>query len=130
MVDAPPARDAGLAQFLRSLALAWREGEVRPRPRPTTKKRRYWRTRIDPFETTWPRVVTWLETEPERTAQELFDRLRRERPGAFPPGQVRTLQRRVSPNRPVLYRPRTSFPHLFVERPGNNLFEDAGYIFK
>jgi hypothetical protein len=28
-------------------------------------------------------VVTWLESEPDRTAKELFARLREERPGAF-----------------------------------------------
>ena len=59
------------------------------------KMERYWRTRKDPFEATWPRVVTWLESEPDRTAKELFARLREERPGAFTAGQVRTLQRRV-----------------------------------
>ena len=90
-----PDRDADLEQFLKSLVSAWREGEVRPTHRPRPQKRRYWRTRKDPFETTWPRMVTWLEAEPERTAKELFDRLRLERPGAFPPGQLRTLQRRV-----------------------------------
>ena len=50
---------------------------------------------LDPFEATWPRVVTWLESEPDRTAKELFARLREERPGAFTTGQVCTLQRRV-----------------------------------
>ena len=29
----------------------------------------HWRTRQDPFETTWPRVVEWLEAEPHRTAK-------------------------------------------------------------
>ena len=90
-----PQRDADLDGFLRSLALAWRAGEVRPTHRPRKRPPRHWRTRRDPFETTWPRVVEWLEAEPHRTAKELFDRLRREHPGMFPPGQLRTLQRRV-----------------------------------
>ena len=90
-----PQRDAELDRFLRSLAVAWRAGEVRPTHRPAAKAPRSWRTRRDPFETTWPRVVQWLEAEPDRTAKELFDRLRREHPGAFVPGQLRTLQRRV-----------------------------------
>ena len=94
-VHALPDRDADLEQFLESLAHAWREGEVRPTHRRGPTPRRYWRTRRDPFETTWPRIVTWLETEPHRTAKELLDRLRREHPGAFAPGQLRTLQRRV-----------------------------------
>ena len=77
-----PQRDADLDGFLRSLALAWRAGEVRPTHRPRKRPPRHWRTRKDPFETTWPRVVEWLEAEPHRTAKELFGRLRREHPGA------------------------------------------------
>ena len=87
-----PQRDADLDGFLRSLALAWRAGEVRPTHQPRKRPPRHWRTRQDPFETTWPRVVEWLEAEPHRTAKELFDRLRREHPGMFLPGQFRTLQ--------------------------------------
>ena len=90
-----PQRDADLDAFLRSLALAWRAGEVRPTHRPRKRPPRHWRTRRDPFETTWPRVVQWLEAEPHRTPKELFERLRREHPGMFLPGQIRTLQRRV-----------------------------------
>jgi hypothetical protein len=90
-----PHRDADLDRFLNSLAHAWKEGEVRPTHRKGPKPPRHWRTRKDPFEATWPRVVTWLESEPDRTAKELFARLREERPGAFTAGQVRTLQRRV-----------------------------------
>ncbi len=90
-----PERDADLDGFLRSLALAWRAGEVRPTHRARQRPPRHWRTRQDPFETSWPRIVQWLETEPHRTAKELFDRLRREQPGVFLPGQLRTLQRRV-----------------------------------
>ena len=89
-----PERDADLERFLRSLALAWRAGEVRPTRRARTRPPRHWRTRQDPFETTWPRIVQWLEAEPHRTAKELFDRLRREQPGAFSlafsPDQLRT----------------------------------------
>ena len=87
-----PERDADLDGFLRSLALAWRAGEVRPTHRARQRPPRHWRTRQDPFETSWPRIVQWLETEPHRTAKELFDRLRREQPGVFLPGQLRTLQ--------------------------------------
>ena len=90
-----PERDADLDGFLRSLALAWRAGEVRPTHRARQRPPRHWRTRQDPFETSWPRIVQWLETEPHRTAKELFDRLCREQPGVFLPGQLRTLQRRV-----------------------------------
>ena len=99
-----PQRDADLDGFLRSLALAWRAGEVRPTHRPRKRPPRHWRTRRDPFETTWPRVVQWLEAEPHRTAKELFERLRREHPGMFAPGQLRTLQRRVKDWRRVAAR--------------------------
>ena len=79
----------------RDADLAWRAGEVRPTHRARQRPPRHWRTRQDPFETSWPRIVQWLETEPHRTAKELFDRLCREQPGVFLPGQLRTLQRRV-----------------------------------
>ncbi len=90
-----PHRDADLDLFLKSLATAWRDGEVRPTHRAGPKPVRYWRTRKDPFEDVWPRVVIWLETEPHRTAKELFQRLGNENAGAFAEGQLRTLQRRV-----------------------------------
>jgi len=90
-----PHRDADLERFLNSLAHAWRAGEIRPTHRKGPKPARHWRTRKDPFEAAWPRVVTWLETEPDRTAKELFIRLRGEQPGVFTGGQLRTLQRRV-----------------------------------
>ena len=123
-----PERDADLDGFLRSLALAWRAGEVRPTHRPRTRPPRHWRTRQDPFETTWPRIVQWLEAEPHRTAKELFDRLRREQPGAFSPGQLRTLQRRVRDWRRLAAR-----RLLFVDRTasppngfGSPIAGDAG----
>ena len=90
-----PHRDADLEGFLRSLAGAWRDGEVRPTHRQGPRPARHCRTRTDPFEVAWPRVVTWLELEPDRTAKELLTRLRDEQPGVFSDGQLRTLQRRV-----------------------------------
>jgi hypothetical protein len=90
-----PHRDADLDRFLKSLASAWRDGEVRPTHRAGPNPSRYWRTRKDPFEDVWPRVVNWLESEPECTAKELFHRLCVENTCAFAEGQLRTLQRRV-----------------------------------
>jgi integrase-like protein len=90
-----PHRDADLERFLRSLATAWKDGEVRPTHRAGPKPRRHWRTRQDPFEAVWPRVVTWLESEPDATAQGLLQRLQSEAPGVFPDGLLRTMQRRV-----------------------------------
>lgn len=99
-----PHRDADLDRFLRSLVTAWKEGELRPTHRPGPKPERHWRTRRDPFEEVWPRVVSWLETEPDRTAKELLLRLRAEGLGEFPDGLLRTLQRRVKEWRRVAAR--------------------------
>jgi hypothetical protein len=90
-----PRRDADLDAFLKSLAYAWQDGEIRPTHRSGPKPSRHWRTRQDPFEAVWPRVVAWLELEPDRTAKELFARLRGEAGADFAVGQLRTLQRKV-----------------------------------
>ena len=50
-------RDATLDGSWRFLATAWRDGEVRPTHRSEPKQRRSWRTRKDPFEASWPRVL-------------------------------------------------------------------------
>lgn len=65
--DKPPAiahHDDDLASFLASLSTAWHEGEVRPTHRANQKASRHWRTRKDPFESVWPRIVSWLEKAP------------------------------------------------------------------
>jgi hypothetical protein len=90
-----PHRDADLERFLRSLATAWKDGEVRPTHRAGPKPERHWRTRKDPFEDVWPRVVAWLESEPDATAKGLLQRLQSEAPNIFPDGLLRTMQRRV-----------------------------------
>ena len=62
-------------------------------------------------------MVTWLESEPDRTAKELFERLRGECPGDFAAGQLRTLQRRVmewrrlAARRLVFAEPLADFAH-------------------
>jgi hypothetical protein len=88
-------RDADLDGFLKSLATAWQDGEVRPTHRTEPKPRHDWRTRADPFETVDAQVRTWFEAEPERTGKELFKRLQSENPDVFPDGQLRTFQRRI-----------------------------------
>ena len=90
-----PTRDVDLDRFLKSLSTAWQEGEVRPTHRSAPQARRDWRTRKDPFEAVWPRLLIWLETEPDRTGKELFERLQQESPAIYPDGQLRTLQRRL-----------------------------------
>jgi len=87
---------ADVETFVRSLATAWRDGEVRP----THRKRsaaRWWRTRMDPFEETWAKIARWLEREPSVTAKELMHRLTIMMPDVYPTARhLRTLQRRVS----------------------------------
>ena len=57
---------------------------------------RHWRTRRDDFEPVWPKILAWLETDPDATAKSLLDRLVVEDPHEFQPRQLRTLQRRVA----------------------------------
>jgi len=92
---APPSRSADLERFLASLSSAWEKGEARPTHRKKAKNERDWRTRKDPFESVWPKLVGWLEAEPDMPAKEALARLQAEHPGAYPKGQLRTLQRRV-----------------------------------
>jgi hypothetical protein len=84
-----------LEVFLAGLRTAWKQGEVRPTAQPVVKTVRWWRSRRDPFEATWPLIRQWFEAEPERTGRELFERLQAEHPGVYPDGQLRTLQRRL-----------------------------------
>jgi hypothetical protein len=50
---------------------------------------------VDPFESAWPQVLQWLNEQPDANAKELLLRLQESMTGTFPPGQLRTLQRRV-----------------------------------
>ena len=98
IADKPMTGDAPastLEVFLAGLRTAWKEGEVRPTAQPAVKAVRWWRSRRDPFETTWPLLRQWFDAEPERTGRELFERLQAEHPGVYPDGQLRTLQRRL-----------------------------------
>jgi hypothetical protein len=54
-----------------------------------------WRSRKDPFEHTWLEVQRWVEAEPDLTGRQLLQRLQAQYPGAYPDGQLRTLQRRL-----------------------------------
>jgi len=91
----PAAQKDDLQRFLMGLSTAWQAGEVRPTHLTRKRSPHDWRTRPDPFETTWPTVFAWFEDSPELTAKTLFRRLQSERPGVFPDHQLRTLQRRV-----------------------------------
>ena len=100
-----PAEGPGrktLDQFLSQLPKLWRDGEARPTHRARPVRRRYWRTRKDPFEGVWLDILRWLQRDPDSSAKVMFDRLQREHPGQFPDGQLRTLQRRVKQWRRVM----------------------------
>lgn len=90
---AKPAPD--LKGFVQSLSTAWREGEVRPTHRKRPEKPRTWRSRIDPFQQVWPMLQQWLNNQPDISAKDLFQRLQEHSGEGYPPGQLRTLQRRV-----------------------------------
>ncbi len=90
-----PQSTPPLRGFVASLSTVWRDGEVRPTHRKTTTGPRSYRTRVDPFEAVWPQVQSWLNEQPDANAKDLFLRLQENMPGAFPPGQLRTLQRRI-----------------------------------
>ena len=81
--------------FVKSLATAWRSGEVRPTHRQETKPGQRWRTRPDPFAAVWPVLLGWLEERPDIEAKAMLQRLQASGFGEFPDGQLRTLQRRV-----------------------------------
>jgi hypothetical protein len=93
--EADPPTAPTIEQFLSGLRTTWKEGEVRPTDKPKTKAPRRWRTRADPFVTVTTMVRDWFEAEPWRTSRELFERLQEQRPGVFPDGHLRTLQRRL-----------------------------------
>ena len=81
--------------FMKSLATAWRAGEVRPTHRQEAKPGKHGRTRPDPFAAVWPVLLGWLEERPDMEAKSMFKRLQASGFGEFPDGQLRTLQRRV-----------------------------------
>jgi len=90
------ARNADLSEFLASLALAWKAGEVRPTHAEKPRPAHTWRTREDPFESVWAEITGWLDAEPDQTGVELHARLQRTYPGKYTDGQLRTLQRRLA----------------------------------
>jgi hypothetical protein len=56
---------------------------------------RHWRTRPDAFEEVGPTIQAWLQADPNQTVRAIFQRLRREFPGVYREGQLRSLQRRI-----------------------------------
>jgi hypothetical protein len=87
------------------------------------KERREWRTREDPFEADWPALAERLKDAPELEAKTLFEVLIAEQPERYEPGQLRTLQRRVSDWR-AKYGPDKEVFFAQVHRPGEAMQTD------
>jgi hypothetical protein len=90
----PLETNQNLEEFVGNLGIAWKAGEVRSTHRKPNTGPRYWRTRVDPFQNTWPTIEGWLKEQPDANAKELFQRLH-SNGVEIQPGQLRTLQRRV-----------------------------------
>jgi hypothetical protein len=90
------ARTPAIADFVASLASAWKDGEARPTHRKQPTAKHWWRSRVDPFADAWPVVEGWLIAEPAVSAKALMERLATLVPDAYASkAQLRTLQRRV-----------------------------------
>ncbi len=90
-----PENAREISPFVKSLATAWKSGEVRPTHRSKPQPSRGWRTREDPFAEVWPMLLSWLEEQPDLEAKTILKRLQASGHGEFPETQLRTLQRRV-----------------------------------
>lgn len=92
-----------LNQFVANLSTVWKAGEIRPTHRKPAAGPRPWRTREDPFKSTWPMIECWLNGQPDANAKDLLRRLREVDP-AVPMNLLRTLQRRVREWRTAIAR--------------------------
>jgi hypothetical protein len=116
-----PENPTEISPFIKSLATAWKSGEVRPTYRREPKPGRWRRTRQDPFEEVWPMLLSWLEEQPDLEAKTMLNRLRASGQGEFPESQLRTLQRRI-PAEPASVSSGASIvvmpaPHRRITRP-------------
>ena len=85
-----------IANFVASLASAWKDGEARPTHRKQPTAKHWWKTRVDPFADAWPVIEGWLIAEPAASAKALMERLATLVPDVYASkAQLRTLQRRV-----------------------------------
>ncbi|MEA1868246.1 MAG: IS21 family transposase, partial [Thermodesulfobacteriota bacterium] len=79
---------------------------------PCNKRKRYWRTKTDPFAEVWKsEMVPLLTKSPKLTPMTLFERLQEDHPCEYPDSKLRTFQRRVSewkalygPEKEVMFR--------------------------
>lgn len=77
-----------------------------------SKRKRYWRTRTDPFVEVWEsEVVPLLRKTPSLSPVTLFEKLQKDHPGEYQDSKLRTFQRRVGewkalygPDKEVMFR--------------------------
>lgn len=77
-----------------------------------SKRKRYWRTRVDPFAAVWDsEVIPLLQKNHKLTPITLFEKLQKDHPGEYQDSKLRTFQRRVSawkalygPDQEVMFR--------------------------
>lgn len=91
------------------------------------RKPHVWRTRSDPFDRDWSWIVGELERDAALQAKTLFGILQEQSPGRYQPGQLRTLQRRISawrcqqgPEREVMFEQ--------VHEPGEAIQSDFTHM--
>jgi len=79
---------------------------------PGRSRKRYWRTRIDPFANIWEsEIIPLLDKTPGLAPVTLFEKIQKDHPGEYMDSKLRTFQRRVSewkalygPEREVMFR--------------------------
>ena len=95
-------RVESLDRFLARLPDRWLEEQENVGRKPKVRSPRTWRTRKDPFEGVWCKVLGWLEEDPDATAVALLERLQGAEPECFSRAHLRTLQRRVQKWRGIM----------------------------
>ena len=95
-------RVESLERFLARLPDRWPEEQENAGRKPGVRPPRTWRTRKDPFEGVWCKVLGWLEEDPDASAVALLERLQEAEPERFSRVHLRTLQRRVQKWRSIM----------------------------
>ena len=95
-------RVESLERFLARLSDRWLEEQENAGRKPGVRPPRTWRTRKDPFEGVWCKVLGWLEDDPDASAVALLERLQGAEPDRFSRVHLRTLQRRVQKWRSIM----------------------------
>ena len=95
-------RVESLERFLARLPDRWLEEQENVGQKQRVRAPRTWRTRKDPFEGVWCKVLGWLEEDPDASAVVLLERLQEAEPERFSRAHLRTLQRRVQKWRGIM----------------------------